>query len=108
MHVITLFQAIIQRIASRISYEGRRFRPLERDFHTIYPPFFFKASRRRVWEVTTIWLRRALVVVIAAVAVLAAALSVQLAQGGSASDPPAIHDSCENERSPADVNKNLV
>ena len=87
MQVITLFQAIIQRIARRSSNKGLRLRWSEGDSHIIHPPFFFKASRRRVWEVTTIWLRRALVVVVAAVVVLAAALSVQLAQGA----PKATH-----------------
>jgi hypothetical protein len=85
MQVITLFQANIQRIARRLSGEGRGLRRFEGDIHT---SLFFKTSRRSAREVTTVWLRRVLVAVVATVVVLAAALSVQLAQGAPAQDGP--------------------
>src|SRR5713101_8583368 len=79
MQITSIGQAIIQRITCWISNKGRRLRRLEGNM--IHPPLFFKSSRHNAWEVTTIWLRRALVTVVAAVVVLAAAFSVQLAQG---------------------------
>src|SRR6266404_4987201 len=88
MQITSIGQAIIQRIARRSSNEERRMRRFAGDFHVIHPPLFINAIRRNAWEVTTIWLRRALVVVVAAVVVLAAALSVQLAQGAPSQDAP--------------------
>src|SRR5882724_8466805 len=85
MQITSIGQAIIQRVARRVSNVGRR---LEGNFHIIHPSFFINAIRRNAWEVTTIWLRRALVAVVAAVVVLAAALSVQLAQGAPSQDAP--------------------
>src|SRR6266436_276552 len=85
MQITSIGQAIIQRIARRISNKERR---LVRNFHIIHPSLFINAIRHNAWEVTTIWLRRAFVAVVAAVVVLAAALSVQLAQGAPSQDAP--------------------
>ncbi len=85
MQITSIGQAIIQRIARRISNKERR---LVRNFHIIHPSLFINAIRHNAWEVTTIWLRRAFVAVVAAVVVLAAALSVQLAQGAPSQGAP--------------------